>query len=65
MGDPQRDLALSEFRSRVTSHYLVEKGIAPHAVHWQAKGEKLPAYSNDQDATKALNRRVELKVILE
>lgn len=65
VGDAQRNLALSEFRSRVTSHYLVEKGIAPHAVHWQAKGGKLPAYSNDQDSTKAMNRRVELKVILE
>lgn len=63
IGDRNRNLILSEFRSKVTCNYLVNRGVARRQVHWQARGGEQPAFSNSEEKTKALNRRVELSIV--
>ena len=63
IGDRQRNLTLSEYRSKVTSNYLINRGAGRKQVHWQARGGEQPASSNSEEKTKALNRRVELNIL--
>ncbi|MCE7059220.1 OmpA family protein [Dyadobacter sp. CY343] len=63
IGDRHRNLILSEYRSKVTSNYLINRGAGRKQVHWQAKGGEQPTSSNSEEKTKALNRRVELNIL--
>ncbi|MCF0075077.1 OmpA family protein [Dyadobacter sp. CY261] len=63
IGDGNRNLILSEYRSKVTANYLINHGAGRKQVHWQARGGQKPAFPNDEEKTKALNRRVELKIL--
>ena len=53
---------LSERRARAVYNYLVGRGIDPGIVHSMGMGERQPVATNETDAGRALNRRVEIRV---
>lgn len=65
VGDSFLNKTLSEFRAKVTVHYLVSRGVAEAQLKWYAMGENAPAAANDKENTKALNRRVEIKFLVD
>ena len=54
---------LSENRAKSVSDYLVKKGISPTRISYIGYGARRPVASNDTIAGRALNRRVEIKII--
>ena len=62
IGNAQKNLTLSEFRAKVTRKYLMDKGAAETQLQIRAMGGKSPAGANDNEETKILNRRVEIKL---
>ena len=54
--------ALSERRAQAVADYLQARGIAADRMDTQGFGESKPAASNDTEAGRAQNRRVELKL---
>lgn len=56
------NLKLSQERAEAVRRYLIEKGFAAEQLTVQAFGEMRPADSNETEAGKAANRRVELRV---
>ncbi|MEO6282946.1 MAG: OmpA family protein [Dyadobacter sp.] len=63
IGDRTRNMTLSEYRSKVTTNYLVSHGASKNQLQWKARGGEQPEFSNDEEKTKALNRRVELRIL--
>ncbi|WP_426492212.1 OmpA family protein [Hymenobacter sp. 102] len=61
-GDPQLNVQLSEQRVAVVKAYLVSHGVAPERITGRGLGGAEPRASNDQEATRRLNRRVEVRV---
>jgi outer membrane protein OmpA-like peptidoglycan-associated protein len=55
--------ALSEARAARVRRYLLERGIHPARVSSQGFGSTQPVASNEDPATRPLNRRVEFRVI--
>lgn len=53
---------LSERRARSVADYLVSRGVPGDKVSAEGRGESQPVASNDSDAGRAQNRRVELHV---
>ena len=51
---------LGEKRAQTVYKYLVANGIAAERLTVVSYGEKQPAFSNDTDANRAKNRRVDL-----
>ncbi len=62
-GDAAYNLALSERRAQAVAQYLRAKGIAPQRLQVFGAGENQPIASNQTEAGRALNRRVELTII--
>ena len=62
IGNALRNVTLSEYRAKVTTNYLVNQGVLVQQLQWEGLGGEFPTSSNDQEATKALNRRVEIKI---
>jgi outer membrane protein OmpA-like peptidoglycan-associated protein len=62
VGDPRLNLALSENRAKVVMNYLVQKGIAEPRIEAKGYGGKQPIASNDTEATRTQNRRVEFVI---
>ncbi len=54
---------LSCKRSNEVKEYLLSKGIAENRLIIDCKGETMPAYANNTDEGKHMNRRVELKLL--
>ncbi len=54
---------LSTFRAKVVAIYLMSKGIPPDKIEAIGYGEENPRYPNDTEEHRALNRRVEIKII--
>jgi len=54
---------LSEKRAKSVYDYLLKSGIAPLRLTYKGYGEKQPTVANDTDANKAINRRIEFKVL--
>ena len=54
---------LSESRARTVANYLVSRGVAATRLRSQGFGETMPVASNDTDAGRAKNRRVEIKIV--
>jgi outer membrane protein OmpA-like peptidoglycan-associated protein len=54
--------ALSEKRAENTRDYLVQQGVSPNAISFKGFGESSPIATNDTNAGRQENRRVELVV---
>ena len=54
---------LSESRARTVANYLVSRGVAATRLRSQGFGETMPVASNDTDAGRMKNRRVEIKIV--
>ena len=55
--------ALSERRAQTVANYMQSRGVSQARIRWQGFGETLPIESNDTEAGRAANRRVEIKII--
>lgn len=61
-GDPDFNLPLSEARALAVKKYLEGKGVEPGRLEARGYGAEQPVDTNDTDAGRAKNRRVEFKV---
>ena len=61
-GDPALNLKLSQDRVNEVKKYLVSKGIATSRITTEGFGDTKPLGSNEEEATRKLNRRVEFRV---
>ncbi|MBO0948383.1 OmpA family protein [Fibrella forsythiae] len=62
VGDPRLNKTLSEYRARVVMNYLTRHGIAEDRITTTGYGGSRPIASNDTEANRARNRRVEFVV---
>lgn len=60
---PSYNLNLSEQRANAVRDYLVSKGVAADRLSARGYGEANPRESNDNDAGREANRRVEIRVV--
>jgi len=63
VGDPQKNLVLSEQRVERVKEYLVGKGVAAERISGKGYGGTKPIADNSNEATRKLNRRVEFKIV--
>jgi outer membrane protein OmpA-like peptidoglycan-associated protein len=61
-GAPEYNMELSKKRAYAVSEFLVSKGVSSSRMDIKWYGETQPKYPNDNDANRALNRRVELAI---
>ncbi len=59
VGNPKNNKALSERRARACRDYLISKGIDGSRVEARGYGDERPVASNESDAGRQLNRRIE------
>ncbi|WP_083930812.1 OmpA family protein [Solimonas variicoloris] len=62
-GSDSYNLKLSDRRAKSVMDYLLAKGIAPSRLASKGFGESMPIADNASDEGRAINRRVELKVV--
>lgn len=62
-GTIEYNLNLSKQRATIVSDYLISKGVGRQRFDIKWYGETQPKYSNDTDANRKLNRRVEVAII--
>ena len=62
-GSDSYNMALSERRASAVANYLVMQGVAASRIRSQGLGETMPVASNDTEQGRALNRRVEIKIV--
>jgi outer membrane protein OmpA-like peptidoglycan-associated protein len=67
VGSAEYNQRLSERRAKAVADYLISRGVNPARIHTEGRGEREPRASNDTEAGRQLNRRVEiyLKPIVE
>ncbi|HEY0655977.1 MAG TPA: OmpA family protein [Chryseosolibacter sp.] len=63
VGTDQYNLDLSQKRAVAVKNYLVEKGAKAEQLVTKGYGEKSPIVPNSSEENRALNRRVEFKII--
>jgi len=63
VGSEQYNMGLSDRRANSVKDYLISQGITATRLTARGYGESQPVASNDTDAGRALNRRVELIVL--
>ncbi|MBP5365906.1 MAG: OmpA family protein [Bacteroidales bacterium] len=63
VGSQDYNQKLSEGRARTTVQYLISKGISKQRITYKGYGFSKPEASNDTDEGRALNRRIEAKII--
>ena len=63
VGKDEYNMKLSRSRANAVKAYLVSKGIGTKRINAQGMGEVEPIASNDSDAGRAKNRRVEFGII--
>jgi outer membrane protein OmpA-like peptidoglycan-associated protein len=61
-GNDSHNMVLSGNRARAVEKYLEDKGIAPKRISAKGYGSNDPKYPNDNNANRALNRRVEFYI---
>ena len=62
-GSDSYNKRLSENRARAVVDYLVSKGVDPDRLQFKGYGKSVPVAPNDTDEGRALNRRVEFKIL--
>jgi len=62
-GKPSDNIILSENRAKAVVLYLTLKGIDPKHLTFKGWGDLQPIADNNSEAGKALNRRIEMKVV--
>lgn len=62
-GIPGQNVKLSQARVEKVKSYLVSKGIAKNRITGKGYGGSKPIASNDDEETRALNRRVEFTIV--
>ncbi|GAB3833614.1 OmpA family protein [Hymenobacter jeollabukensis] len=62
VGDPQKNVELSEQRVAAVKTYLVSHGVAAERISGVGLGGAEPRASNEREETRKLNRRVEFRV---
>jgi len=62
-GSDQYNQALSERRAKTVADYLTMRGVSGARVRSLGYGESMPVASNDTESGRALNRRVEIKIV--
>jgi outer membrane protein OmpA-like peptidoglycan-associated protein len=63
VGDPATNKALSQQRADVARAYLVGKGVNAARITAVGYGQTKPADTNDTDAGRQKNRRIEFRII--
>lgn len=63
IGSDRFNDVLSDKRARSVVHYMSLKGISSRRMSAKGYGEKFPLAPNDNEDLRALNRRVELKIL--
>jgi outer membrane protein OmpA-like peptidoglycan-associated protein len=62
-GDEKHNQKLSQNRADEIKKYMVSKGIDGKRISTVGYGKSIPKYANDSPENKALNRRIEAKII--
>ncbi len=62
-GSDSYNQTLSERRAQAVSNYLSGRGVSNARIRWQGFGETAPIADNTTEQGRALNRRVEIKII--
>ncbi|MDR3418522.1 MAG: OmpA family protein [Nevskia sp.] len=65
VGAPKYNLVLSQQRAESVRQYLIGRGVEPQRMTTQGYGETQPMVSNNTEEGRALNRRVEFKIVLQ
>lgn len=63
VGDDAANQLLSENRAREVRKYLINRGLSEDQIISEGFGESRPVAPNDTDKGRALNRRVEIRII--
>jgi outer membrane protein OmpA-like peptidoglycan-associated protein len=63
LGDPAKNLKLSEQRVEAVKSYLIGKGIAKHRIKTKAFGGTQPLSHDNTPEAHRLNRRVEVRIL--
>jgi outer membrane protein OmpA-like peptidoglycan-associated protein len=64
VGEASKNYTLSYRRVQTVKNYLLDKGnISEERIHTLAYGEAKPIASNEQEETRKLNRRVEVRIL--
>lgn len=61
-GEDAGNIALGRKRARMIRKYLVDNGVSQGRISIDSRGEREPAATNDTDAGKAKNRRVNVRL---
>ncbi|MDW8331152.1 MAG: OmpA family protein [Cyclobacteriaceae bacterium] len=63
LGDPEKNLKLSEQRVEKVKEYLVSKGIHKNRIFTKAFGGTMPLSRDDTPEAHRMNRRVEVRIL--
>jgi outer membrane protein OmpA-like peptidoglycan-associated protein len=63
VGEEDSNMKLSNKRAQSALEYLIKKGVGKDRMTPKGYGESQPLFENNSDEHRALNRRVELKVL--
>ena len=63
VGQPAENLKLSEERAEAVKQYLASKGVDPARLEAVGRGDTAPIADNASEKGRALNRRIEFKVV--
>ena len=62
-GTNEINQTLSDERAKVVMFYLVSKGVSENKISCKGYGYSKPIASNESEAGRTLNRRVEIKIV--
>lgn len=62
VGNSKLNRSLSEYRARVTYHFMEQTGADPKRMTYNGKGGAFPVAPNDVETNKERNRRVEIEL---
>ncbi len=65
LGTDEYNMTLSQNRVTEVRDYILSRGLTEDQVEIDWKGESQPRYSNETEATRRLNRRVEIEFVTE
>ena len=60
VGNPEANQKLSEARAKAVMDFLISRGVGAKCLEYQGKGQDSPIESNNTDAGRAKNRRIEI-----